>query len=434
MHRLRRLPLAASALALLAVAAGAASQTPPAAPPPAAAPADPLRRDFDALATYLSRKGALSADDRANAAALAGRIRESLATADTPTGWAMLAQIGVWTDDPALQDEAFAALLDRQPRNETAMAQWIAALNRRADYDRAITETNSRVNDVTKTPRVRLALVETFVGQNRFDDARAALGQLSNVPPDLNLRKMQLETRVAQLAQLWAAEEALRAADDAAATNPIVEFVTSKGVVRVELFEGQAPESVHGIVALVDGGTYNGTRFHRRIPGFAVLGGDPNSKPGAAGRPGWGTVGWRLPDEGAAPGHRVAFSGAVGLCKAVDPKSPGGYQPNSAGAQFFFTLQPAEFLQDPPLAFATIGRIVDGFDVATQLAPGDEIVAARTVRKGKGEAKPGGAPDLATALEMSVPSSKPLPAQRPPGGAPTITPGTGAPPVRPATR
>lgn len=432
-----RSPLALACTLALAVASSLCTQAlsaqDPAAPQPPAAPAqqppqrDLVRRDFDALGAYLSKKGSLTSDDRAAVDALAGRARSLLATGDDPLLWAILAQLGTWTDDAALQDEAYARLLKLQSTNEVAMAQWIAALNRRAQFDRAMDETTARFPSLTNFPRVQFALAESLVAQNRFADARAMLEGITSPPGDLGFRSAQLLDRVRRLEALWAEEEKARAEDESKATNPRVEITTPKGPIVIELFEAQAPESTKAFVELTESGAYDGTRFHRRVPGIAVLGGDPNSKEGAAGQVGWGTVGWRVADEAAAPGRRAAFAGTVGLCKAIDPRSPGAYVPNSAGAQFFLLLAPAETINEPPASFTTIGRILDGLDVAAALEPGDELTSARVIRKGDREYKATRSAELPMAVEMSLPSPS---ARTAPRGS--ITPVQGNPPIVPA--
>ena len=62
-----------------------------------------------------------------------------------------------------------------------------------------------------------------------------------------------------------------------------VDIETSKGTIRVELDEAKAPESVRNFLAYVDAGHYNGTIFHRVIPGFMIQGG--GFEPGMAQKP-----------------------------------------------------------------------------------------------------------------------------------------------------
>ena len=55
-------------------------------------------------------------------------------------------------------------------------------------------------------------------------------------------------------------------------------LVTNKGTITFELLPDLAPEHVKNFVDLAQSGFYNGTKFHRVIPGFMIQGGDPNTK------------------------------------------------------------------------------------------------------------------------------------------------------------
>lgn len=79
--------------------------------------------------------------------------------------------------------------------------------------------------------------------------------------------------------------------------NPIVEIVTSRGNLTLELFEDAAPNTVTNFIHLVEQGFYNGMHFHRVIPNFMIQGGCPHSKPGGKGMPGTGGPGYRFADE-----------------------------------------------------------------------------------------------------------------------------------------
>ena len=63
-----------------------------------------------------------------------------------------------------------------------------------------------------------------------------------------------------------------------AQSNEIVVIETKLGSIALELFEDKAPGHVKNFKDLVQKGFYNGTTFHRVIPGFMIQGGDPNTK------------------------------------------------------------------------------------------------------------------------------------------------------------
>ena len=57
--------------------------------------------------------------------------------------------------------------------------------------------------------------------------------------------------------------------------NPVVTIETAEGVIKVELYPEVAPNTVRNFLSLVKKGFYDGTIFHRVIPGFMIQGGDP---------------------------------------------------------------------------------------------------------------------------------------------------------------
>ena len=59
-------------------------------------------------------------------------------------------------------------------------------------------------------------------------------------------------------------------------SNPIVTIQTTKGVMKAELYPEIAPNTVNNFISLVKSGFYDGTIFHRIIPGFMIQGGDPD--------------------------------------------------------------------------------------------------------------------------------------------------------------
>ena len=68
--------------------------------------------------------------------------------------------------------------------------------------------------------------------------------------------------------------------------NPIVTIETTQGTMKVELYPEVAPNTVNNFIYLVKRGFYDGTIFHRVIPGFMVQGGDPEGS--GLGGPGYG--------------------------------------------------------------------------------------------------------------------------------------------------
>ena len=152
----------------------------------------------------------------------------------------------------------------------------------------------------------------------------------------------------------------------AAAPRAVIE--TKLGQIEIEFFEDKAPGHVKNFLDLARKGFYDGTTFHRVIPGFMIQGGDPNTKDLSASRSrhGTGGPGYTIKAEFNDTSHK---RGVVSMARAQDP--------NSAGSQFFICVADAGFLDRQYSAF---GRVVRGMEVA------DKIVnAARDARDNPNE-------------------------------------------------
>jgi cyclophilin family peptidyl-prolyl cis-trans isomerase len=148
---------------------------------------------------------------------------------------------------------------------------------------------------------------------------------------------------------------------DMSSKNPVVEMDTTKGVVKVEIFEDNAPITAKNFLDLVGKGFYNGLIFHRYEPGFCIQGGDPKGV-GTGGYvdPATGTE-RRIPLE-VTPKLRHGEAGMLAMARSQDP--------NSASSQFYFTLGPASFLDGQ---YAVFGKVVSGLDVVKELRKGDKM-------------------------------------------------------------
>ncbi len=121
------------------------------------------------------------------------------------------------------------------------------------------------------------------------------------------------------------------------------------GTIRIELLPELAPESVAHFKKLVEEGLYDGTTFHRVIPGFMIQGGDPLTKNIDPRDDGRGGTHYDIADEFSAMPHT---RGVVSLA------NKGGR--NSAGSQFFIVHQDAPKLDG---AFTVFARVVEGIEV-----------------------------------------------------------------------
>ena len=128
---------------------------------------------------------------------------------------------------------------------------------------------------------------------------------------------------------------------------------TSMGKIVLEFFPGAAPKHVANFKQLARSGFYNGTKFHRVIPGFMIQGGDPNSKDNDRTNDGTGNSGTKVPAEFNAIPHK---RGILSMARSQDP--------NSASCQFFIVVKDSNFLDNQYSAF---GRVIEGMDVADKI-------------------------------------------------------------------
>ena len=133
--------------------------------------------------------------------------------------------------------------------------------------------------------------------------------------------------------------------------------VTSKGqpvgTIVLRFFPDVAPGHVNNFVKLSKEGFYDGTTFHRVIPGFMIQGGDPNSKNSDRSSHGMGGPGYKVKAEFNSKPHK---RGMVSMARANDP--------DSAGSQFFICVADANFLDWQYTAF---GEVVSGMEVADKI-------------------------------------------------------------------
>ena len=137
------------------------------------------------------------------------------------------------------------------------------------------------------------------------------------------------------------------------AQNPIVTIeMENGGVMKVELYPETAPNTVANFISLVEKGFYNGTIFHRVIPGFMIQGGDPEGT-------GMGGPGYRIKGEFTAN----RFQNDLKHTKGVISMARSGH-PDSAGSQFFIMVDDAPHLDGQ---YASFGKVIEGIEVADQI-------------------------------------------------------------------
>ena len=169
---------------------------------------------------------------------------------------------------------------------------------------------------------------------------------------------------------VFLAEEKKReAAEKEKGDNPLVSIETDRGTIELELFEDSAPNTVANFIQLAEKRFYDGTRFHRVIPGFMIQGGDPNSKDADPSNDGRGGPGYKFADECRNPGARKHFAGSLSMANSG---------PDTNGSQFFITQVITWHLNGRHTVF---GRVVKGMDVVMATRRGDLVRKVKVLRK-----------------------------------------------------
>jgi peptidyl-prolyl cis-trans isomerase B (cyclophilin B) len=124
---------------------------------------------------------------------------------------------------------------------------------------------------------------------------------------------------------------------------------TNCGDFTVTLDPAQSPKTSASLVALAEDGFFDGTTFHRVVPGFVIQGGDPTGS--GTGGPGYQTV-------DVPPGDAAYTEGVVAMAKA------GNEAPGTAGSQFFVVTAPDAGL---PPDYAVVGTVTEGMETVSAI-------------------------------------------------------------------
>lgn len=134
-------------------------------------------------------------------------------------------------------------------------------------------------------------------------------------------------------------------------TGAIIE--TKYGEIEIKFFPDVAPGHVNNFVKLAKEGFYDGTIFHRVIPGFMIQGGDPNTKGPNQMSYGTGGPGYTIKAEFNEKSHK---RGILSMARSNDP--------DSAGSQFFIVVKDSPFLDRQ---YTVFGEVVKGMEVADKI-------------------------------------------------------------------
>jgi cyclophilin family peptidyl-prolyl cis-trans isomerase len=163
---------------------------------------------------------------------------------------------------------------------------------------------------------------------------------------------------------------ATKAATAAPQGEQVVVLETAKGEIVLRLFEADAPQTVANFKKLVRDKFYDGTYFHRVIPGFMIQGGDPNTKNTDPNDDGIGGPGYTVPAEI----KRTHLRGSLATARQGDQVNP---KKASSGSQFFICVAPQPSLDRG--GYTVFGEVLKGMDAVDGIVA---LASAEGVKQG----------------------------------------------------
>jgi peptidyl-prolyl cis-trans isomerase B (cyclophilin B) len=137
---------------------------------------------------------------------------------------------------------------------------------------------------------------------------------------------------------------------------------TSKGDMKVEFFNDDAPTTVGNFIKLAKDGYFDGLKWHRVIPDFVIQGGCPNTREGESGMPGTGGPGYQIDCE-LNGGNQHHDRGVLSMAHAG--KDTGGSQ--------FFVCHSRNNTSQLDGVHTCFGKVIDGLEVIDSITEGDAI-------------------------------------------------------------
>ncbi|GAA4453021.1 MULTISPECIES: peptidylprolyl isomerase [Novipirellula] len=141
----------------------------------------------------------------------------------------------------------------------------------------------------------------------------------------------------------------------------VATFDTTKGKIRIELFDDKTPKTVENFETLCEKKFYDGLSFHRVIPDFMIQGGCPQGT-------GTGGPGYKFEDE-FHPELKHDGPGVLSMANAG---------PNTNGSQFFITHLATPHLDGKHSVF---GKVIEGQDVVDSIEQGDKMTTVRVTEE-----------------------------------------------------
>lgn len=165
--------------------------------------------------------------------------------------------------------------------------------------------------------------------------------------------------------QNGAAAQGAKKVDDKKVTGAVIE--TKYGDIEIKFFPDLAPGHVNNFVKLAREGFYDGTIFHRVIPGFMIQGGDPNTKGPNQMTYGTGGPGYTIKAEF---NRRKHVRGSLAMARSQHP--------DSAGSQFYICYGPTPHLDGN---YTVFGKVTSGMEHVDRIKQGDRMKSVTIVEE-----------------------------------------------------
>ena len=272
-----------------------------------------------------------------------------------------------------------AGILWKSKASEAAVAE------HRADYSSlysalsgedagadAVAEAATKIQDPAVAAIARMNQAAILSSEREYVDAREALSLgLDHLPAVFSKVKFpvgaegeettlasQMQSSIAREGEWMDQHKALFENPRLPDGSPRVELTTSKGKILIGLYLDRAPGHVKNFMKLAEEGYYNGTKFHRTLPGAFIQGGDPNSRDDAPET--WGLGG---------PETKITKekSGLVHAAGSLAAAKQGG-QEDSSGSQFYLTASPQHQFDS---GYVVYGTILEGLEVIEEISNGE---------------------------------------------------------------
>ncbi|MCE9525068.1 MAG: peptidylprolyl isomerase [Planctomycetales bacterium] len=283
---------------------------------------------------------------------------------------------------PKLRDTALAAYLETgsaDPQLERFLLKFVTDSVEQDDFEPGLALAKKMLDGGSTDKQLPgLAAICAFstndyVAAEAFFKSAAESGIFASADSEIAKLGTMMMSQVAKEKELWEKELVIRKAEEAKDDLPRVKLTTNKGVMVIELFENEAPDTVGNFISLVEKKFYDGLSFHRVLSHFMAQGGDPKGD-------GTGGPGYQIYCECHKPEYRRHFRGSLSMAHAGR---------DTGGSQFFLTFRQTPELDGRHTCF---GRVIEGMDVLAKIqrkdpemteasVVPDKIITAEVVRK-----------------------------------------------------